>query len=67
VEDARAVAASLPYETYSSMHNDVQNGRQTEVEALTGYIVREGNKAGVEVPTFAALYERIKEKISAVA
>jgi 2-dehydropantoate 2-reductase len=36
---------SMPYEVTSSMHRDYLNQkRQTEVESLTGYIVREAQK-----------------------
>ncbi len=50
----------LPYETTSSMHRDYQNlKRNTEVETLTGYIVREGQKLGIEVPAFAKAYRQL--------
>lgn len=46
LEVARATARNR-----SSMLQDVLNGRPTEVEAITGAIVRIGAKAGIPVPT----------------
>lgn len=38
------------YEHESSMLQDIRAGRRTEIEALNGVIVREGEKLGVDVP-----------------
>jgi 2-dehydropantoate 2-reductase len=47
----------LPYNSTSSMHRDYQNLKQkTEVETLTGYLVRAGKEYGVETPTFDKAY-----------
>jgi len=49
---------SMKYEVTSSMHSDYLNQKpETEVESLTGYVVREGSKIGVETPTFTLLYK----------
>ncbi|RDC56862.1 2-dehydropantoate 2-reductase [Pedobacter chinensis] len=49
---------SMKYEVTSSMHSDYLNRKpETEVESLTGYVVHEGIKMGIEIPTFALLYK----------
>lgn len=51
---------SLPYEATSSMHRDYQNKKQkTEVESLTGYVVREGKKLNIETPVFSHQYKQL--------
>lgn len=52
---------SLPFETTSSMHSDFKNKKTiTELEAITGYVVREGKKNNVDIPVFEKMYERLK-------
>ena len=53
-------AESLPFETTSSMHSDFKKGGKTEVETLTGYVVRLGEKTGVATPTYAKTYAKLK-------
>ncbi len=54
---------SMPYEVTSSMHRDYLNQKpQTEVEALTGYIVREAEKLGMATPTYHKLYEGLLKR-----
>ena len=56
---------SMPYEVTSSMHRDYLNQKQqTEVESLTGYIVREAEKLGIAAPTYQKLYEGLLKKRS---
>ncbi len=52
----------FPKETTSSMHRDYINGNQTELENLTGYIVREGEKAGIATPAYHRIYKSLKKK-----
>lgn len=52
--------ASLPFETTTSMHSDFKAGKgKTEIESLTGYVVREAEILGIEVPLFEKLYESL--------
>ncbi|MBN1675994.1 MAG: 2-dehydropantoate 2-reductase [Kiritimatiellae bacterium] len=44
----------------SSMLQDVRRGTRTEIEAITGAIVREAEAAGVDVPTNRMLLERVR-------
>jgi len=45
---------------YPSMLEDVQAQRPTEIESITGALVREAKGAGVDVPLHAALYALVK-------
>jgi len=62
VEKALKTAASLPEEASSSMHLDFQNGRQTELETLCGYVVREGRRLRLPTPLMAKVYGVLKAK-----
>ena len=53
----------LPYKSTSSMHRDYQNLKQkTEVETLTGYVVRAGRELGIETPSFTRVYNQLISK-----
>lgn len=45
---------------YSSMHQDVQNGRRTEVSFLLGHACRAAQLQGVAVPGLTALLEQLQ-------
>jgi 2-dehydropantoate 2-reductase len=47
---------------YPSMLEDVNARRPTEIEAISGSLVREAGKHGVPVPLHTALYELVKAK-----
>ena len=47
---------------YPSMLEDVEAHRPTEIELITGALVREGNRLGVPVPLHTAMYRLIKAK-----
>jgi 2-dehydropantoate 2-reductase len=44
----------------SSMAQDLQRGRPTEIDSLNGYISRRGAELGVEVPVNHALFTLVK-------
>ena len=52
----------LPYQATSSMHSDYQKGKATEVDSLTGYVVRLGNQLQIPTPTYTALYKALKNR-----
>lgn len=54
--------ARLPFETTSSLHQDFSNGRQTEVETLTGYVVREAKNHNLLLDNYAAFYQQLGSK-----
>ena len=45
-----------------SMLEDIEAHRHTEIELITGALVREAGRAGVEVPLHTALYRLVKAK-----
>jgi len=57
-------AQSLPFEATSSMHTDFRNKKKTEIDSLTGYIVREAGKNKVHVPTYEMMYDALLKKHS---
>lgn len=44
----------------SSMLRDLEEGRQTEIEAISGYVLREGGKRDVNLPYTSFVYASIK-------
>lgn len=47
----------------SSMHADFAKGGKTELETLTGYVVKEAEKMNLSVPTYEKLYQELKQRI----
>ena len=47
---------------YPSMLEDVEAHRPTEIDLITGALVREGERHGVPVPLHTALYRLVKAK-----
>ncbi len=45
----------------SSMLQDIQNKRHTEIEAINGYIVREGAKLGIPTPANKELVQQVRK------
>ena len=43
-----------------SMAQDIEAGRETELEAMTGYIVRKAKELGVPVPVTESVYRMAK-------
>ncbi|NOH30869.1 2-dehydropantoate 2-reductase [Vibrio mediterranei] len=48
-------------QNYSSMHQDIYNKRQSEIDYITGYVVSISKRYGIAVPTNLALYHQIKQ------
>ena len=51
----------MPNTSTPSMHSDFQKGNRTEVETLTGYVVRTAQELGIEVPTYQFMYKGLTE------
>lgn len=51
----------MPNNSTTSMHSDFKRGSRTEVETLTGYVVRAAKDAGIEVPTYMLMYRGLTE------
>lgn len=47
---------------HSSMLQDIQRGRETEIEAITGEVIRRGKKHGVPTPVNQVLFRLVKAK-----
>ena len=60
-----AVFESMPPAMRSSMQKDLAAGRQLELDAIGGPIVRGGERYGIDVSTTADLMAAIRSKISA--
>ena len=52
----------IPADTTTSMQRDFRAGRSTEVESLTGYVVREGRRLGVPTPVYDLMYRGRHER-----
>jgi 2-dehydropantoate 2-reductase len=65
VADTMEKLKNLPFETTSSMQRDFwkQNGK-TELETITGYIVRAGKELNIETPAFEKAYEKLNKQLS---
>lgn len=51
----------MPAGATTSMHDDFRKGRQTELETLTGYVIRKAAERGVEVPTYQFMYNGLTQ------
>jgi 2-dehydropantoate 2-reductase len=49
----------VPYEAIASMHADLKKNKPSEIEALTGYVVREGENLGFPVPAYKHVLSEI--------
>jgi len=49
---------------YSSMERDLATHRPTEIDFITGHILQEATRKGLELPLHCALYQRIKAEES---
>lgn len=60
VEQALRVA-TLTGNNYSSMLQDIRLRRQTEIEQISGFLCREAERLGIEVPTHREMLHRIRQ------
>lgn len=47
---------------YSSMYQDIDNRRLTEIDYLNGYLIQQAKQRGIACPENEALYREIKQK-----
>jgi 2-dehydropantoate 2-reductase len=52
----------LTADNYSSMYQDMELGRETEIEAITGFLLAKAARHDIAVPVNQGLYQAIKEK-----
>ena len=50
----------LPAGTTTSMHRDFLAGKKTEVDTLTGIVLKLGKKHGISTPTYEKVYSKLK-------
>ena len=65
VQRGETLAAQGHYAHVPSMLEDVRGGRRTEVDFITGALVREAEKHGVPVPLHTAMYRLVKAREAA--
>jgi 2-dehydropantoate 2-reductase len=65
VQRGETLAAEGHYAHVPSMLEDVRSGRPTEVDFITGALVREASRHGVPVPLHTAMYRLVKARESA--
>ena len=54
--------AKVPYDSPTSMWLDFKAGRPTELEQITGYVVRKAAEHGIGVPVIGECYETLKDR-----
>ncbi len=59
IEKNFEVMGRLPYDTTSSMQADFINGRPTELESLTGFVVMQARGKGLTLPNYELLYKQL--------
>lgn len=47
-------------DNYSSMLQDINNGRQTEIDSILGFLLQHSQQKGLHSPTMQALYNQVK-------
>jgi 2-dehydropantoate 2-reductase len=65
VRRGETLAAEGLYAHVPSMLDDVRSGRPTEVDFITGSLVREAQRVGVPVPLHTAMYRLVKARETA--
>lgn len=52
----------MPYDSTTSMHTDFKNGKRTELETLTGYVVKSGKQLHLPVTNYERMYQKLKQQ-----
>ena len=65
VQRGETAAAEGHYAHVPSMLEDIRSGRRTEVDFITGALVREAERTGVEVPLHRAMYRLVRAREAA--
>jgi 2-dehydropantoate 2-reductase len=60
VDKAMEMVAGFGYDSKTSMQLDRENGRQTEIDALTAYLCKAGKESGILTPLHDEIYEQLK-------
>lgn len=62
IEKAVNQAKRTPADSKTPMQIDFERKKQTELEAMCGYIIKEASKLGIEVPKFEMVYNELKNR-----
>jgi 2-dehydropantoate 2-reductase len=62
IEKNFLVMEKLPYETTSSMQADFANNKPTELETLTGSVVRKAAEQGIPLDAYTDIYQLLRER-----
>ncbi len=54
--------SKVPYDSPTSMWLDFKHGKPTELEQLSGYVVRKAAEHGIDVPVMRKCYETLKRR-----
>ncbi len=54
---------TMPPGSTTSMHSDFRNGKRTELETLTGYVVNTGKALHVSTPVFDMMYKKLRSSL----
>jgi len=57
-------AFTFPYETKTSMHKDFEDGKKTEIDTFTGYIVKTAKRHGISVPHHERVYKALEMRLN---
>lgn len=59
IEKTLETQKMMPPGSITSMHHDFKQGKHTELENLTGYVVREARRLHLETPTYDEMYQAL--------
>ena len=62
IQKSLDTASKIPYDSSTSMRLDFQNAKRNELESLSGYIVKEGKRSGIETPLMSKMYEELLKR-----
>lgn len=62
IEKNFLVMGKLPYETTSSMQADFANNKPTELETLTGSVIRKATEQGIQLDSYTTMYQLLRER-----
>jgi len=60
IRAAMTQAAKVAPGAKTSLQLDIEQGKPSEIEALLGYVVHEGDRLGVDVPVMEKMYRALK-------
>ncbi|MCH2224030.1 MAG: 2-dehydropantoate 2-reductase [Crocinitomicaceae bacterium] len=67
IDRVLGVLSTLPLDATTSMHSDFRSqNKRTELESLTGFVVKEGRLDNVSIQTFEMMYNGIKKMSNTV-